>query len=117
MTTSRSLRPAPSRPRTDRLPRPRLGSGLRMTKETTLRITPIPQTCAAGEDCTEVARFVVAVAATRDGSIRGARRCCAEHLEEAVFWAEGLVGVEPTSRYALINRWWPWALQLDEVPA
>src|SRR5436309_6004541 len=105
------------RTRTDRLPRPRLGAGRRHpAKETTLKITPIPQTCAV-DPCTEVARFVVAVAAARDGSIRAARRCCADHLEEAVFWAEGLVGVEPTSRYALINRWWPWALQLDEVPA
>jgi hypothetical protein len=113
--TQRPLRSVP--PRTDRLPRPRLGLGHRLTKETTLRITPIPQTCAAGEDCTEVARFVVAVAAAADGSIRAARRCCAEHLEEAVFWAEGMVEAHPTARYALINRWGPWALQLHEVPA
>ena len=72
--------------------------------------------CAV-DPCTEVARFVVAVAASRDGSIRAARRCCAEHLEEAVFWAEGLVGVDPRARYALINRWGPWALELHEVPA
>ncbi|HEV8420482.1 MAG TPA: hypothetical protein VGR13_03925, partial [Actinomycetota bacterium] len=29
--------------------------------------------------------------AARDGIIRLARRCCSEHLEEAVFWAEGIV--------------------------
>ncbi len=88
-----------------------------MTKETTVRLTLNPQTCVAGEGCTETARFVVAVAATRDGGIRAARRCCAEHLEEAVFWAEGMVGVDPARRYALINRWGPWALELGEVPA
>jgi hypothetical protein len=87
-----------------------------MTKETTLKIHPVPQTCAA-DDCSEVASFVVAVAAAHDGSIRAARRCCAEHLEEAVFWAEGIVEVEPSARYALINRWWPWDLELHEVPA
>ena len=101
----------------DRLPRPRLGAGRRHpAKETTLKITPIPQTCTV-EPCTEVARFVVAVAAARDGSIRAARRCCATHLEEAVFWAEGLVEADPRARYALINRWWSWALELHEVPA
>jgi hypothetical protein len=106
-----------TRARTDRLPRPRLGHGRRRpTKETTLKLTPNPQTCAVNP-CREEARFVVAVAAAKDGSIRAARRCCAEHLEEAVFWAEGLVQLEPTARYALINRWWPWALELREVPA
>ena len=115
MTEPRSLRSHP-RTRTDRLPRPRLGSGLRMTKETTLKIHPVPQTCAA-EGCDEVARFVVAVAAAHDGSIRAARRCCADHLEEAVFWAEGMVGIDPARRYALLNRWGPWALELHEVPA
>jgi hypothetical protein len=81
-----------------------------------LKIHPVPQTCAA-DDCSEVARFVVAVAAAHDSSIRAARRCCAEHLEEAVFWAEGLVGIDPARRYALLNRWGPWALELHEVPA
>ncbi len=116
MTRPRSRGPVPSQSRTDRLPRPRLGVGWRPTKETTVRLTLNPQTCAAGS-CTEIARFVVAVAATRDGGIRAARRCCANHLEEAVFWAEGLVAVEPRARYALINRWGPWALQLNELPA
>jgi hypothetical protein len=88
-----------------------------MTKETTLKIHPVPQACVVDDDCSEVARFVVAVAATRDGSIRAARRCCAEHLEEAVFWAEGMVGIDPGRRYALLNRWGPWALELHEVPA
>ncbi len=116
MNDTRTRRTASHPTTTDRLPRPRLGSGLRMTKETTVRLTLNPQTCAA-ERCTEIARFVVAVAATRDGGIRAARRCCAEHLEEAVFWAEDMVGVDPGRRYALINRWGPWALELDEVPA
>jgi hypothetical protein len=116
MTEDRTLRTTTlPRSRTDRLPRRRLDRR-RPPKETTLKIMPIPQTCVV-EPCTEVARFVVAVAAARDGSIRAARRCCAEHLEEAVFWAEGLVEVEPRARYALINRWWPWALELHEVPA
>src|SRR5213593_3352017 len=109
--------PTHPRTRTDRLPRPCLGTGRRHpAKETTLKITPIPQTCAV-DPCSEVARFVVAVAAARDGAIRAARRCCAEHLEEAVFWAEGLVEADPRARYALINRWGPWALELHEVPA
>ena len=105
------------RTRTDRLACPCLRAGRRHpAKETTLKITPIPQTCAV-DPCTEIARFVVAVAASRDGRIRAARCCCSEHLEEAVFWAEGLVEADPRARYALINRWWPWALQLREVPA
>ena len=104
------------RTRTDRLACPWRGAGRRHPKETTLKITPIPQTCAV-DPCTEIARFVVAVAASRDGSIRAARRCCSEHLEEAVFWAESLVEADPRARYALINRWWPWALELHEVSA
>jgi hypothetical protein len=95
----------------------RCGAGRRPTKETTVKIHPTPQTCAADQGCTEVARFVVAVAAAHDGSIRAARRCCSEHLEEAVFWAEGMVGADPARRYALLNRWGPWALELREVPA
>jgi hypothetical protein len=81
-----------------------------------MRIKPLKQTCAM-TGCLGIAAFVVAVAGTRDGGIRAARRCCAEHLEEAVFWAEGIVEADPRARTALINRWGPWALQLQEVSA
>jgi hypothetical protein len=76
-----------------------------------VRIKPVKQTCAS-PGCREIAAFVVAVAGTRDGGIRAARRCCAEHLEEAVFWAEGVVASDARARYALINRWGPWALEI-----
>ncbi|MGH2721620.1 MAG: hypothetical protein ACRDJO_08460 [Actinomycetota bacterium] len=81
-----------------------------------LRIKPVKQTCAAPA-CNEVARFVVAVSGVGDGGFRAARRCCGEHLEEAVFWAEGIVASDPRARGALISRWGPWALTLHEVPA
>lgn len=77
-----------------------------------MRLKPFKQTCAAA-GCSDVATFVVAVAA-RDGGIRTARRCCGEHLEAAVFWAEGIVDGDATARYALVNRWGPWALHLGD---
>ena len=82
----------------------------------TLRIKPVKQTCTF-PTCREIARFVVAVAASGDGSIRAARRCCGGHLEETVFWAEGLVEADPRARYALISRWGPWTPELREVSA
>ena len=57
-----SLQATKTRTRTDRLPRRRLTSRQRPKEDTTLKITPIPQTCAV-DPCGEVARFVVAVAA------------------------------------------------------
>jgi hypothetical protein len=78
-----------------------------------VRLKPLKQTCAAS-GCSDVASFVVAVAA-RDGGIRTARRCCGQHLEEAVFWAEGIVDGDAKARYALVNRWGPWALQLGDA--
>jgi hypothetical protein len=81
-----------------------------------VRIKPVKQTCAT-PGCGDVAGFVVAVAAGGDGGIQVARRCCGEHLEESVFWAEGVVSSDARARYALINRWGPWALELREVPA
>jgi hypothetical protein len=81
-----------------------------------VRIKPVKQTCAT-PGCRAVAGFVVAVAGGGDAGIRAARRSCADHLEEAVFWAEGVVASDARARYALINRWGPWALQLDDAPA
>ncbi|MGH2689730.1 MAG: hypothetical protein ACRDKW_13140 [Actinomycetota bacterium] len=81
-----------------------------------MKIKPVKQTCAA-PGCRDVAGFVVVVTAGGDAGIRAARRSCGEHLEEAVFWAEGVVASDARARYALINRWGPWALELREVPA
>ena len=81
----------------------------------TLRIKPVKQTCTF-PSCREVARFVVALAASDNGGIGSVRRCCAEHLEDTVFWAESLVEADPRARFALISRWGPWTPELREVP-
>ena len=91
-------------------------AGHRRREAPPLRIRPVKQTCGAA-GCSDIARFVVAVSGAGDGGFRAARRCCGEHLEEAVFWAEGIVASDPRARGALISRWGPWALTLHEVSA